>query len=230
MANTQLGCGRPETSGWQLQQVRLARGSPRPNRRAARRSAEHYQRVRERQGNHLRPAPPEHRARDRTGAHRHWRTTSASQLKLYDTILGTLTVTPAPSTLAPTGEATDRFGANSPVLSVVIPLAPSSDATMRPDGGTGSASCSRKVTSTSTCSPRATYVVTTRLRSSPVRPRRRRRPADLDLDDTSEPQTPAIKAAVPAEVRAYSRIRSALRWRTTPVGKSRSAGAAQVVS
>lgn len=124
-------------------------------------------------------------------------------VELYGTVLGTLTGDARTFDFVPAAEAVDRFGTNSGVLSVVIPLAPS---------------------------PRRDHAARRRNWFSELLPegdqydymlaqgglRRDDTPAFLarygrdvagalqvwDLDDPTEPQTPAIKITNPAEVRA----------------------------
>lgn len=124
-------------------------------------------------------------------------------VELYGTILGTLTGDARTFDFTPSGEATDRFGANSPVLSVVIPLAPS----QRRDHA------ARRRNWFSELLPEGDqydYMLAQRdLRRDDTPAFLARYGRDVagalqvwDLDDPDEPQAPAIKAATPAEVRA----------------------------
>lgn len=124
-------------------------------------------------------------------------------VELYGTILGTLTGNARTFDFSPTVEGTDRFGANSPVLSVVIPLAPS----QRRDHAI------RRRNWFSELLPEGDqydYMLAQGdLRRDDTPEFLARYGRDVagalqvwDLDDPTEPQSPATKKITPAEVRA----------------------------
>ncbi len=123
-------------------------------------------------------------------------------VELYDTILGTLTGGAATFDFTPTDAGFDRFGANSSVLSVVIPLAPA----QRRDQG------SRRRNWFSELLPEGDqydYMLAQGgLRRDDTPAFLARYGRDVagalevwDLDNPSEPQSPALKNTTPAQVR-----------------------------
>lgn len=123
-------------------------------------------------------------------------------LELYGTVLGTLTGDGRTFDFIPTREGTDRFGANSPVLSVVIPLAPS----QRRDHAT------RRRNWFSELLPEGDQydhmLAQGGLRRDDTPAFLARYGRDVagalqvwDLDDPMEPRTPSIKKVSPTEVR-----------------------------
>lgn len=123
-------------------------------------------------------------------------------VELYDTILGTLTGDARTFDFTPTDAGIDRFGANSSVLSVVIPLAPS----QRRDHSI------RRRNWFSELLPEGDqydYMLAQGdLRRDDTPAFLARYGRDVagalqvwDLDDPTEPQSPAIKNTTPAEVR-----------------------------
>lgn len=124
-------------------------------------------------------------------------------VELYGTIIGTLTGQARTFDFTPTDAGISSFGANSPVLSVVIPLAPA----QRRDHAT------RRRNWFSELLPEGDeydYMLAQGgLRRDDTPAFLARYGRDVagalqvwDLDDPAEPQSPAIKKATPAEVRA----------------------------